>query len=164
MKPTYERGGVMPCAITDTGQIFFVPGEDISGDFSDWGGQIKSTDDNIYATASRELEEESFGCITVEPEVLKGCVALCYDKCVIFLVPFTFNYLMNAIAEFSRACPFHMRNGKVEMNGIKILFQDDFIKCLQDGKFYTVVTAVLRSNFDKLPIYPGCTLFNYPIK
>jgi len=142
---TYKRAGVVPVTLSANGEI------DKSGEYSDWGGQPEKIDKNCFETAMRELNEESFGCITTTIEVIDKCIKIEYDGTIIFILPMLLEEFLDKTIEFSRECSFQSRrNANQEMIGVKMLLWDDVLRGISGGKFYSIVAEVINHNIENL--------------
>ena len=153
LQARYKRSGVILYSITPSGEPIYGFGLDTqSGDISDWGGTVEYNE-TIFAAAARELCEESYKCIKINPSDIASCDWIHSTKhnAVSFLVYISYKQLMELVISIQEA----MGDKKAEMSGVKLLFYEQIIECITNHKFYNVVEREFEEseekfkNFDK---------------
>lgn len=143
-----RRAGIIPCSLVGEQCCYLLGIDNKSNDYSDWGGHIERSDNSPYHAASRELFEESLGCINVQPEHLKrDGIPLQHNGVLIILYKVRFEELLDYIAAFeARYKEAEKTAQRIEMKGTKLLIGNELYKCLERNKLYSVVANVLSKN------------------
>lgn len=147
-KQTIRRAGIIPCSQVGNTQCYLLGIDNKSNDYSDWGGRIERSDNSPYHAASRELYEESLGCINFHPERLKKeGIPLQHNGVLIILVRVSFEELLDYITAFeARYKEAEKTTQRLEMKGTRLLIGNELYKCLERNKLYSVVASVLTKN------------------
>lgn len=131
------RCGVVPYTITNTGRIAFAFGIDRkTGDITDWGGS-KLFGESIHDAARRELKEESDGILDVQKSI-KDCLVGYQPNAITFFVNFPNETLIERLPK-----AFMESGGSDEMKSVHVMSLDCMCKCIEAGRFYTLVSDVL---------------------
>ena len=140
----YTRSGIVPYFRHADGEFIFCFGIDRkSRDISDWGGTMKNGE-NIYTAACRELNEESYGHITIDPTCLENVsyVRSYEDKLIIFFVEVEYNLIDSLITWMSQ----RKRTG--EMIGVQLMSYIEIPRYAK--KFYSPVYRALYTGREEI--------------
>jgi len=152
MSNNIRRAGVILYAATDNGDVCFLLGIDAgSKNIASYTGHVEKIDKDVFHTASRELEEESLGCVNLTPERISQGIIFCEKGTMISFVKVKIEEILEYISMFD-ACykSIRRRPVKTEMCGTKLLIGDELVNCVENGRIYSVDAEVLKNNFVSL--------------
>jgi len=149
-----KRAGVIPYFECDNGDRMYSLGVDtLSKELSDWGGGVRKSDSNPYEAASRELKEETLGCIDLSPHQISLGTVLVDNSVLISFVAVDKGVLLSCVSNFrKRHSKIQRDKGESEMCGVKLLTTKDLQTCIQNDLVYDVVASVLRKHSDKIQL------------
>lgn len=147
---TQIRGGVVPFGRRDGKVYFFMGLDDISGDYSDFGGGIKSRENELDA-AFRELEEESLGVFGKWTK--KNC-----DNMNVIYSDMTFIIMLDLgdisdpshyVDQFNLSISKEFQSFRKEMRDIVPLDKDGFINTIQNTeKIWSKIRKILNGGIE----------------
>lgn len=143
-----SRAGCVPYFVQNK-KLYFVLGKDkSSGDYTDFGGGVKNSDENVIRAALREMTEETLGVFGFIYENDVQDYLCCYNNnAFILFIPLSGEYIRDNISLF------YSRLKTVfdpEVDGLCILEESEFSSLLQSNnqakfiKFYERTYSLIR--------------------
>lgn len=152
MSSNIRRAGVILYAITSNGNCCFLLGIDNrSKNIAGYIGRVEKFDEDVYHTASRELSEETLGCVSLTPDRISKGIIFCEKGTMISFVKVELEEILDYISSFDVSYKAVKRRlVKPEMCGTKLLLGDELVDCVKNGSIYSVDAEVLKNNFTSL--------------